>query len=92
MVCLHRSLDGGTKLPQLSEAFQNLATCAARKKKLLLREVSDKDIRRVYDDFKASLKQYEIFVIVLATKSSGFELARSLEDGVGVDILVGVWL
>lgn len=54
---------------------------------LLLQGVSEAQIREVYDLYKPELTQYEIFAIVLLTHKDGRDLQRSLQDGVGFDIL-----
>jgi len=54
---------------------------------LLLQGISEQQIREVYDLYKPELTQYELFAIVLLTHKDGRDLQRSLQDGVGFDIL-----
>ncbi|MBT9588004.1 peptidylprolyl isomerase [bacterium] len=76
------------QVAELADAYRRIATCNLFTQKLLLREVPESAIRQVYDDFKTSLTQYEVFVILLATKKSGVDVSRSLEDGVDFGLLV----
>ncbi|MBN9414654.1 hypothetical protein ABS71_16595 [bacterium SCN 62-11] len=54
---------------------------------LLLKGVTEEQIREVYDLYKPELTQYELFAIVLVTHKDGKDLQRSLQDGVKFDIL-----
>ncbi len=54
---------------------------------LLLKGVTEAQIREVYDLYKPELTQYELFAIVLLTHKDGRDLQRSLQDGVSFDIL-----
>ncbi|MBT9582527.1 hypothetical protein IV102_04205 [bacterium] len=54
---------------------------------LLLQGVSQKERQEVYDFYRPQLTQYEIFIILVATRKDARDVARSLEDGVGFNLL-----
>lgn len=77
------------KLPNADLAAVALrrARTALLEKRLLLQGVKDATLREIYDQFKPQLVQYELFIIVLASRKDGQHVARGLQDGVSFDIL-----
>jgi parvulin-like peptidyl-prolyl isomerase len=55
--------------------------------RLLLQGVSEKDKQEVYQFYRPQLTQYEIFVILLATRKDARDVARSLNEGIDFAVL-----
>ncbi len=77
------------KLPNADLAVIALrrARTALLEKRLLLQGVEESTMREIYDQFKPQLVQYEVFVIVLASRKDGQHVARGLQDGIRFDLL-----
>lgn len=77
------------KLPNADLAVIALrrARTALLEKRLLLQGVEESTLREIYDQFKPQLVQYEVFVIVLASRKDGQHVARGLQDGIRFDLL-----
>ena len=63
------------------QAALDKARTATLARHLLLKGVTEAQIREVYELFKAQLTQYELSAIVLMTRKDGKDLQRGLEDG-----------
>jgi len=75
------------KVKPYAQAALERAKVALLARHLLLKGVTEAQIKEVYELYKPELTQYELFVVVLNTKKDGHDLQRSLEDGVKFDIL-----
>ena len=75
------------KIKPYAQAALERAKVALLARHLLLKGVSEAQIKEVYDLYKPEITQYELFVVVLTTKKDGHDLQRSLQDGVAFDIL-----
>ena len=86
----HEQIDKALKSvhpPELVAAAQHKMESALLAQHLLLQGFSEKERREVYDLYRPQLVQYETSVILLATRKDAHDVARSLEDGVGFDLL-----